>query len=46
MMILFYSKVKFGAFWFCMGKCIKAVDFQETIEVCEMKVGTYSQINE
>ena len=22
------------------------IDFQETIEACEMKVGTYSQINE
>ena len=24
----------------------QAVDFQETIEACEVKVGTYSQINE
>ena len=25
---------------------LKAVDFQETIEACEGKVGTYSQMNE
>ena len=28
-----------------MGKCI-SVDFQESIGVCEVKVGTYNQINE
>ena len=25
---------------------LKLVDFQETVEACEVKVGTYSQINE
>ena len=31
---------------FLYGKMLKAVDFLETIEACEVQVGTYSQINE
>ena len=44
---LFYSKVKIGPFCFCMGKSLSC-SFQETIEACEVKVGTYtcSQIYE
>ena len=42
---LFYSTVKVGPHCFWIGKCLSC-RFQETIEVCEVKVGTYSQINE
>ena len=37
-MTYFNKKFKFGL---CLS-----VDFQESIEVCEVNVGTYSQINE
>ena len=42
---LFYSEVKFGPFCFCMGKCL-SFRLGETIEACEVKASTYSQINE
>ena len=29
-----------------MGICLSCIDLQETIEACEVKVGTYSKINE
>ena len=42
---LFYGRVKFGPFCFCMGKS-KIIDFSETIVFHDIKVGRFSQLNE
>ena len=40
---LFYCMVKFGNLGFSIGK-VKTVDFSETIEACDLKVGRYRQL--
>ena len=42
---LFYGKVKFGNLGFSIGK-VKTVDFSETVEACDLKVGRYRQLND
>ena len=37
--------VKFGNLGFSIGK-VKTVNFSETIEVCDLKVGRYRQLND
>ena len=43
---LIYCTVKFGPLCFCMGKKGKTMDFSETIVVCDVKAGRYSQLND
>ena len=35
---LFYAKVRFGNLGFSIGK-LKTVNFSETIEACDLKIG-------
>ena len=43
---LFYGKVKFGSFCFCIREKGKTMDFSETVVVYDVKVGRCSKLNE